>query len=66
MIATEKAYKTLNKTEDFVTLKLTAETPAEEKMLDSIPMIQEYLATEFKGLRNVQRHGNSYQFIATK
>ena len=66
MIATDKVYKTLNTTEDFVTLKLTAETPEEVKALDSIPMITTFLAAEYKGLRNIQKHGVSFQFIASK
>jgi len=66
MIATHKVYKTLNTTEDFVTLKLTAETPEEVKALDSLPLIANYLATEYKGLRNIQKHGASFQFIASK
>ena len=66
MRTTEKVYKTLNSTEDFVTMKLAAETAEEEKILDSLPLTNEYLSNSFKGLRNVQKHGNSYQFIATK
>jgi hypothetical protein len=66
MKATEKVYRTLNKTEDFVTLTLIAETTEDTTIIESLPLLNHYLATEFKALRAVQKHGNSYQFIATK
>lgn len=66
MIASNKVYKSLNSTEDFVTMKLTAETADEQKALDSIPLIATYLSSLYKGLRNIQKHGDSLQFIASK